>query len=216
MNEFLKTKNQILTSTEWLIQNAFTTHPISCKDWELKQMTERLTDGDLLDMGADGSFVLHNAILKGVTGRKVGIDLIEVIGTNKAEGVEYFVSDLMQTDLPNDSFDTIVCASVIEHEVDFRKFANEVRRLLRVGGKLIVSFDYFDPKPDTTKMKLYSLSWNILDRNDVLNLVYDFAFNDMALTSDIDWTLQDAVINPAYCSPAPVSYTFGILEFIKK
>jgi 2-polyprenyl-3-methyl-5-hydroxy-6-metoxy-1,4-benzoquinol methylase len=77
----------------------------------------------------------------------------------------------MDTNFENGEFDTIVSCSVIEHQVDFKKFAKECGRLLRIGGNLCVSFDYFNPKPDTSKMKLYSLDWNILDRQDVLNLI---------------------------------------------
>ena len=217
MNEFLRTREQITKSTEWLLSNGYISHPISCKDWELKIITESLSEGDLLDMGADGGFVLHNAVKKNLSGRKVGVDLAEVTGYNKAEGVEYFKEDLMQTSFQDNSFDTIISASVIEHEVNFERFAKEVSRLLRPGCKLIVSFDYFDPKPNTEKMKLYSLSWNILNKQDVLNLILHMGRNGLAISGEVDWTLQDAVITDAYCSPvAGVSYTFGILSFIKQ
>lgn len=217
MNEFLKTRQQITESTEWLISNGYVTHPISCKDWELANVTKELSDGDLLDMGADGSFVLHNAIKKGIKGRKAGIDLAEVTGTNKAEGADYYKGDLMQTELVGNSFDTIVSLSTIEHQVDFVWFAHECGRLLRKEGKLFVSFDFWNIKPDTSAMKLYSLDWNILDKEDVIKLIKSLeAAGNIYLTKSIDWTTQDAVINPQYCSPANVSYTFGILEFIKK
>lgn len=216
MNEVLRTREQINVATKWLQDNGYVTHPISCKDFELKIITEALGDGDLLDMGADGSFILHNAIRKGIKGRKVGIDLIEVVGGNAADGAEYFKGDLMQCPFPDNSFDTIVSQSVIEHQVDLSMFAKECSRLLRDNGQVIVSFDYFEPKPNTENMKLYSLDWNILDTKDVLRLVDEFKNKGLELTSEIDWTIQDAVINPQYCSPVQgVSYTFLILNFIK-
>lgn len=216
MNEFLKTREQINQSTKWLQDNGYTTHPISCKDWELANVVQSIGDGDLLDMGADGSFLLHNAIKKGIKGKKIGIDLIEVTGTNKAEGAEYFVGDIQNTPFEDNSFDTVVSLSTIEHQVHFGKFAKEVSRLLRIGGNLFVSFDYWNPKPDTSKMQLYKLDWNILDEFDVLTLVTELNRYGLHLTDYIDWTTQDAVINPSYCSPAPVSYSFGLLNFIKK
>lgn len=215
LNCFLLTRGQIDDCTRWLVERGYMTHPISCKDFELATVIRHLGDGDLIDLGADGSFVLHNAMIKRIRGRKVGVDLIEVIGNNKAEGAEYFKGDIQETGLPDDSFDTVVSLSTIEHQVDFSRFAKEVGRLLRSGGQAIVSFDYFDPKPDTAKRQLYKLDWNILDRKDVETLVKEFSDNGMELSSEIDWTIQDAVINPAYCSPAPVSYTFGILHFKK-
>lgn len=217
MNCFLKSRQDVLDATNWLQKNGFTTHPISCKDWELKKIVETIYVGPLLDMGADGSFVLHNAMKKGIEGELVGVDLAPVVGINKAEGATYYQADLMDTGLPDETFRVITCQSVIEHQVDYARFAKEASRLLKIGGTLIVSFDYWSPKPDTTKMKLYSLDWNILDANDVLRLILEMQRNGLEPTGKIDWTLGEAVINPSYCSPAAgVSYTFGILSFVKK
>lgn len=216
MNNFLKTRQQIYDSSQWLQVNGYMNHPISCKDWELANVTNHIGDGDLLDMGADGSFILHNAIKKGIKGRKAGIDLAEVTGTNKAEGADYYQGDLMETGLVGDSFDTIVSLSVIEHQINFEKFSLECSRLLRKDGKLFVSFDYWPEPLDTSAMKLYSLDWDILSKQNVFDLVFALDDKHLYLTSAIDWTVQDAVINPQYCSPANVSYTFGLLEFIKR
>lgn len=216
MNEFLQSRWQIDRATATLKGNNFQTHPISCKDWELMHTTQQLFNGDLLDMGADGSFVLHNAIKKGVNGRKVGIDLQEVTGTNRAEGAEYVLGNLMETPFDDASFDMITSLSTIEHEVSFKRFAKETSRLLRKFGHLIVSFDYWDPKVNTDHITLYNLKWNILDYADVNRLVDDCEEMGMLLTHPINWSRGDAVINPKYCSPGSVSYTFGILQFIKQ
>lgn len=216
MNEFLKTRDQINSATDWLKENGYTTHPISCKDWEMKQVIESAKDGDFLDMGADGSRVLHNVVIKGVKGKKIGIDLAEVTGDNRAEGAEYYQGDLMHTPFDDGSFDTITCLSVIEHSVRFDEIAKECSRLLRERGSLFISYDYWTPKPDTSKTKLYSLDWNILDAIDGINLVNEMKNNGLHITGDIDWGTRDAVINDQYCSPAKgVSYTFRILEFTK-
>lgn len=217
MNEFLKTRDQINSATDWLKENGFMCHPISCKDWELQKVTEAIGDGVLIDLGANGSFVLHNAIKKGIKGRKVGIDLAEVTGDNKADGAEYFKGDLMNTPFEDESFDTVVSLSTIEHEVDLDKFAKECSRLLRKGGKLIVSFDYWPDRIITDGLALYGLKWNILDVGDAMDLTGACAFEGLIISGVVKWATQDAVINPSYCSPFPgISYTFGIFEFIKQ
>ncbi len=216
MNEFLKNIEQIYTSTKHLKDNGYVTHPISCKDWELWNVTNNLKDGDLLDAGADGSFVLHNAIKKNIKGRKVGIDLIEVVGDNKADGVEYFKGDLMKTMFDDNSFDIITSCSVLEHQINYNDFAKEMSRLLRSGGNLIVSFDYAPEKIDTSLTKLYSLDWNILSKQDAEQFIKICESNGLKLSGEVDWTTQDMVISPQYCSPANCSYTFGILNFIKE
>lgn len=217
MNEILKTREQINLSTQWLIENGYRGHGLQCKDWELKNATELIGDGDTLDMGADGSFVLHNLVIKNTNGLKVGIDLIEVVGDNKADGVEYFKGDLMNCPFEDNSFDNIVSLSVLEHQVDVRKFAQEVSRLLRQDGKLFLSFDFAPEKIDTSLTKLYSLDWNIQSTEDVIKLISIMVEFGLYPTSGMNWETQDMVITPQYCSPAQgVSYTFAFLTFLKK
>lgn len=215
MNQVLKSRAEIDEATRWLQQNNYTEHPISCKNFELKLITEALMDGDLLDMGANGSFVLHNALKKNLEGRKVGIDLAVVEGDNKAEGAVYVQGDLMQTPFEDGEFDIVVSQSTIEHDVNLEAFAKECSRLLVTGGKLIVSFDYWPQRIDTSHVSLYGLKWNILNQADALYLIEVCELAGLYITSPIDWAVQDAVINPQYCSPANVSYTFCILEFKK-
>jgi 2-polyprenyl-3-methyl-5-hydroxy-6-metoxy-1,4-benzoquinol methylase len=216
LNRFLKTRNEINQCTEILRQNNLIEHGLDCKNFDIKEISAHLTDGNLLDMGASGSFILHNAIKLNLSGRKVGIDLSPVAAHDRAEGAEYFEGDLMKTPFSDGEFQNLTCLSVIEHQVDYSLLAKECARLLKSGGQLFLTCDYFNPKPDTSAMKLYSLDWNILDKEDVLRLVSILDKNGLKITSEIDWTTQEAVINPTYCSPANVSYTFGIFHFIKQ
>lgn len=217
MNNFLRTRDEINQLTKYLQDNNLIESGLSCKNYDIANVVPYLKGNmDVLDMGSDGSEILSNAVKLGITGRKVGIDLAYPVSMVTNEGVEIIRGDLMQTELDDNSFDLISCLSVVEHSVDLDKLAKEVSRLLRIGGTAFISFDYFDPKPNTENMKLYSLDWEILDRQNVEFLVKAFLDNGLELTSDIDWTIQDAVINPTYCSPAQVSYTFGILQFVKK
>lgn len=216
MNNFLKTRQEVEDASKYLADNGLIASGLSCKNWEIAQVIPYLKNGRLLDMGSDGSVVLENAVKLNLHGRKVGVDLAYKENRFTHEGLELYKMDLMETVFNDGSFDTITSLSVIEHEVNFEKFANEVSRLLRSGGKLYCSFDYWQPKPDYEKRKLYSLDWNILDKADVINLVTHLARCNLAATGEIDWTTQDAVINSTFCSPvSEVSYTFGILEFIK-
>ena len=80
-----------------------------------------------------------------------------------------------------------------------------------------MSFDYCPEKIDTSKTKLFSLDWNILSKENVLELVEEMKKVGLKITSEIDWTTQEMVINETYCSPVPgVNYTFGLMHFIKE
>ncbi|MEK6879802.1 MAG: methyltransferase domain-containing protein, partial [Nanoarchaeota archaeon] len=127
----------------------------------------------------------------------------------------YFIGDLMNTPFPDTEFQQICSLSVIEHEISYDRFAKEVSRLLKSGGDCFCSFDYAEPKIKTEGMKLFNLEWNILSKDDVIRLVSEMEKCGLRITSDIDWKLSEAVINPQYCSPADVSYTFCILHFKK-
>jgi 2-polyprenyl-3-methyl-5-hydroxy-6-metoxy-1,4-benzoquinol methylase len=217
MNFFLQSMEQILDATRYLPDNGLMESGISAKNWEAVQVIPYFRDGNWLDMGSDGGIVLENLKRKNIKGIKVGIDLAytEVFGNR--DGVDYIKGDLMDVPLPDGFFNYITSLSVIEHEVDFGKFAKEVSRLLAKGGELFVSFDFWQPKPIYEKRKLYKLDWNILDAEDVGSLLTELEENGLLITTEIDWTIKDAVINDTYCSPVKdVSYTFGILHFIKK
>lgn len=217
MNKFLQTRADIDDATKYLQDNGLVESGISAKNWEVFQVLPYMRDGNWLDMGSDGGVVLDNLVRKNIKGQKVGIDLGYPLDNWSRDGVDYIKGDLMNVPMPDGFFNFISCLSVIEHEVSFEKFAKEVSRLLAKGGGLFCSFDFWEPKPVYEKRKLYKLDWNILDKQDVLNLVEVLKENGIEIASEIDWTTKDAVINDTYCSPVVgVAYTFGILHFIKK
>lgn len=213
MNKILQTRKEVDRCTVWLKSNGLISHAFTCKDFDIANICQELKDGDLLDMGSNGSFLLPNAVKLGIKGRKCGIDL----GNPEydLEGIEYVKGDLMKTPYEDYSFDIITCLSVIEHQVDYSMLAKECNRLLRIGGKLYITFDYWEPKVDTTGIKLYDLNWNILDKSDAELLVRDLTDNGFKQTSDMDWTTKEAVINPSFCAPYGKSYSFAIMSFTK-
>lgn len=215
MNRFLQTRQEVDQCTAWLNSKGLISHYFTCKDFDIANICKELKDGDLLDMGSSGSWILHNAIRLGIKGKKCGIDLSD--HENPISGVEYTKGDLMATPYKSASFDTITCLSVIEHEVDFGKLAKECSRLLRLKGVLYISFDYWNPTVNTDDVgtKLYGLKWNILDAADVSRLEVELGKEGLIMSSNMDWTTKEAVINSQFCAPYGKSYTFGLLKFIK-
>lgn len=215
MNRFLQTRKEVDECTAWLKKRGLISHFFTCKDFDIANICKELKDGDLLDMGSSGSWILHNAIRMGIKGKKCGIDLSD--HEAPIDGVEYTKGDLMATPYANESFDTITCLSVIEHEVDFDKLAKECARLLRKGGSLYISFDYWNPKVNTDDVgtKLYGLKWNILDATDVSKLEVAIGNAGLQMTSNLDWTTKETVINENFCAPYGKRYTFGLLKFTK-
>ena len=212
--KFLKTRQEIDLCTSFLKHYGLASHNLPCKDWDLAHIIPEIGDGNFLDMGSSDSYILKNVALKRIRGEMYGIDLREP--DVPVKGIKYIVGDLMDTKLPDNFFKNITCLSVIEHEVDYNKFAREVSRLLEVGGRLFVTFDYWNPKV-VPPIKMYGLDWKPLDEQALREFIAICEGNGLALVQDMDWTIQDAVIRDGYYSPHPdVKYTFGLAVFEKR
>lgn len=217
MNATLKTRSEADAATKYFEDNGYTPSGLSCKNWECFSVLPHLKDGNILDCGSDGGILLENATKKGIKGFKVGIDLAYPENKILPDGTNLVKGDLMESPFPDKFFSTVVSLSVLEHEIDYEKFAKESSRLLSKGGQLFVSFDYAPKKIDTSLTKLYSLSWNVLCKEDVERLIDVCSRNGLVVSGEIDWSVQDMVINDQWCSPAVgIEYTFFVLEFIKQ
>ena len=217
INCMLRSRKEVDSCTEQINNYGLIAHPFSCKNFDIMRVVPRIADGNILDMGSSGgSCILENAIRIGIEGRKVGIDM-EYESDFSKEGVEYFKGDLIKTTFENEYFQTLCCLSVLEHGISYTELAKESARILKTGGKLFITCDYFDPKVDTTDVgdKLYGLKWNILDRKDVMELIEAMSTYGIKITSSMNWETKEKVINPQFYAPYGKSYTFCAMEFIK-
>ncbi len=210
--EILKTKADIDKSSQFLRSEGLVLNDCDCKNWDLAHVLPGLGHGNILDMGCRGSIVLENAQRLGLAGEKVGIDLAAL---PPQDGITLIQGDLTKTGLPSGHFDYITCLSVIEHGVDVHAFIAECARLLKPGGKLFLTFDYWDPKI-TSGIRLFGAPWTLFCRNDVEALIKACAAAGLKIAAPMDWTQQDGVIRPGYWAPGNFAYTFGITEFVKE
>ena len=212
--KFLLSRSEIRACTSYLRSNGYISHRLPCKDWDLANILRDIADGDLLDMGSSDSYLLENAVRKGIAGDKYGVDLQR--SDASVNGVKYVIGDLTRTGLPDGKFRNITCLSVLEHDVDYAGFAQEASRLLSFGGKLYVTFDYWNPRV-VPKLQIFRSPWRILDRGDVERLVSVCQSRGLQLADTIDWTVKKPVITGRYYSPDPsAEYTFGMLVFLKR
>ncbi len=212
--KFLKSRTEVDECSEFLHRNGYVSHRLTCKDWDLANIIQEIGDGNFLDMGSSESYILKNVVLKGIRGEKHGIDLREP--DVPVKGVRFIVGNLTDTKFPDKYFQNITCLSVIEHEVDFTKFAGEAARLLQDHGKLFVTFDYWNPTV-TPPIKMYALKWQPLDEQTLKKFIAECEHKGLHLMEDMDWTLGEAVIHHGYYSPHPsISYTFGLVVFEKR
>lgn len=81
-------------------------------------------------------------------------------------------ADLTHTGLPPASCDLISCISTIEHGVDGPALFRECARILRPGGALLITTDYWqDPIPAPSAGLHFGLPWRVFDRGALAELV---------------------------------------------
>lgn len=102
--------------------------------------------------------------------------------------------DLQRTKYPSGQFDFITCISVIEHGVDKRLYLKEMSRLLKPGGYLITSCDYWPQPIDTAFMLPYGLSWNIQTQTDIQVLIKLAAEYSLYLEQPMDFSCANPII----------------------
>lgn len=212
----LQSRSEVRQSVRFLKENGYTLHPCEPKNWDLAHILPAIgREGNFLDMGSWESHVLRNLARRDdFRGELFGIDLQEP--SSQLPRVNNVVGDLMETGLPTASFRYITCISVIEHGVDLPRFMTEASRLLEPGGRLFVTFDYWDPRI-TPPQKLYGLTWQPLDRPAVEALIRHGRDQGLQLVEPMQWQLGEAVIRHGYHSPEPaLAYTFGLTTFEKR
>ncbi|HVQ40324.1 MAG TPA: methyltransferase domain-containing protein [Pyrinomonadaceae bacterium] len=102
-------------------------------------VSELTLSGDLLDFGA-GKAVLTKRLISLRHFRSIAAVDILPRPPDLDSAVRWHCNDLNEaTDIPNESFDVIVSAEVIEHLENPRAIAREWFRILRPGGTLILS-----------------------------------------------------------------------------
>lgn len=101
-----------------------------------------------------------------------------------AEAVQFSRADLRSLDYPAEWFDVIYCISVLEHTADYPAIIDVFRRLLRPGGRLVITFDIsLDGTRDIPVEKAAILLSSLADR---LELAEDVSLDLAAYLSRPD------------------------------
>ncbi len=96
----------------------------------------------ILDAGC-GEGQLLRKISQLNRGELYGIDITPVAiesAKERVSGVHFSLSDLGKVEYPDNFFDVVICTEVIEHIPDYRKTIEELKRVLKKGGLLILTF----------------------------------------------------------------------------
>jgi len=130
-------------------------------------------DGKLLDIGSGSGWFLENMQWLGWEVQGVDIDAVSAEKARK-RGVVVHIGTLEEQNYPDNMFDAITLAHVIEHLYNPVTTFRECYRILRPGGRLVV----LTPNVESMGQKRFADSWQPLEPPRHLNL---FTLKSIAL-----------------------------------
>lgn len=98
-------------------------------------------DGTLriLDAGTGSGILLNMLSLRYDNMRFIGLDNNSQISELKIPNTEFVVGDIKEEPFKSSTFDIVYCLDVLEHVSELDEAIEEIKRVLRNGGQLIVS-----------------------------------------------------------------------------
>ncbi len=185
-------------------------HPsVWAKNWDLWRAIAFITrhvprNGTVLDAGARWSPLLERLEHLGFS-RLLACDLepdkegwrSRLRRIVQRSRVQFFQTDLNQTGLGAARFDAVGCISVIEHGVDLQLLLPEMARILKPGGYLIISTDFWCDRIDTRGIYPYGERFGemkVFTPLDIEELIATAAANGLHLISDLDLSCDERVV----------------------
>ncbi len=205
MNCALKTKDDVMLSMAGIKKADLRYHETSYKNWDMWDFLCHATRKPLsfgaaiLDVGCAGSPFLHNLASLGFKNLH-GIDFDYLPGQAQhwPDRIRYHRGDLTKTPFEYGMFDMVTSLSVIEHGVDPEEYIREMSRILKPGGLLLTSTDYWPEKVrtwDVRRKKTFGLPWRILRPDDIVEIVNIGRRWGLEPTGALDFSVQDKVVN---------------------
>lgn len=216
MNAALKTRAQIEEAVAEAKRLRLPPCPDPAKTWDtlaaLRQVLEVTgPDARILDAGAEMySRLLPWLYLYGYR-QLFGNNLVfrDVV---RRGPIVYQPGDLTRTDYPAGSFDAITCLSVIEHGVDLNSYFAEMSRLLKPGGCLITSTDYFETPTDTRGQEAYGVPIRVLTKDDIEHAFVLAERHGFSPRGQMDFSSGERLVR---WDAFDLTYTFAVFALFK-
>jgi SAM-dependent methyltransferase len=171
----LKTKKELEQANKLVQFLSFPPHPTPEKNWDsitaLKCILENVSqNGRVLDAGATiDSVILPWLFAFGYKHlHAMNLDIKKEI---KRGRIHYKQGDITSSYFVDDFFDAIICQSVIEHGVNENKFLHEMLRILKNGGVLFISTDYWEEPINTSGIRAFGAPYTIFSPDTINNFL---------------------------------------------
>jgi SAM-dependent methyltransferase len=217
-NSVLKNSFEVHHAMNYLRSLGLFPHDDRVKSWDTLKMVEIIRQADInafiLDVGCNGSPILPLLSRLGFM-NLYGCDLLPEKGITTAvelygeKTFDISIQDLEKTKFQNNTFDFVTSLSVIEHGINIQNYFKEMNRIVKKGGLLLTSTDYWPDKIVNlvnTDVNPKNSPDNIFSRREIEEDVISIAErNGFLLTEPIDFTHGEKVI---HWNDTCLDYTF--------
>lgn len=167
--------------------------------------------GRIFDAGGElYSMILPWLFLYGYKNLSAG-NLVFHKSINKGP-IVYHHADITKTGLDAATFDAITCLSVVEHGVNLRSYFSEMSRILKPGGVLITSADYYETQIDTKGQMAYDVPIHIFTKGEIVEALEIANQFGLTLIGPLDLSADEKVVNWTQYS---LNYTYIVFSLRK-
>jgi SAM-dependent methyltransferase len=208
MNATLKRTEEIDGAVRALRSIGLRPHPDAYeKNWDLWLAIDFIKtalpkNAPILDAGARWSPILQRLEALGYSElwgcdlrRSARETLWRIVRRSK---IRFLEADLTRAPFPDQTFAAVTCVSVIEHGVKPEDYFREMSRILKPGGYLITSTDYWCQPVDTNGIFPYGPAFGemtIFDPDGIRKLVRIANDYGLQLTEPLELECEDKVVH---------------------
>lgn len=106
-----------------------------------------------LDVGADNGVISYLLRRRGGEWRSADLDPRAVASIRQLVGEEVYQLEGARTPFPDRTFDQVVIVDYLEHIPDDRAFAEELARILKPGGVVVVNVPHLQPRSPLNRFR---------------------------------------------------------------
>lgn len=194
----LKYENEYRKATEVTKHLGLNRHPDEPKNWDslaalLAILMHTDEEGKILDAGGERySVILPQLAALGY--QNLFCINLAFKANVQIGSIKYEKGDITKTRFENSYFDAITCLSVIEHGVELDEYFKEMSRILKPGGILFSSTDYWYESMDTKGKYAFGVPIRIFSSEDITHSINIAKMHGLELIAPIDLTCEEKVI----------------------
>lgn len=238
-NSVLKTHPEVDMAKKQLKEMGLFPHHGSEKSWDTCKMIQIINLADrncvVLDVGCNGSPILpmlkrlgfrylygcdfllqpkYNPTFMRIACRFYKNEYLPIVQMYRDDTINLSIQNLEKTDYPDDKFDYITSLSVIEHGVNINEYFREMARILKTGGYLLTSTDYWPEKIANTKNVISNNEPdNVFSRIEIESMIEVGEKYGLRLIEPMDYSYGEKVVR---WKRTGLEYTFILFGMRKK